>query len=741
MSNPFVEWRGYRLANRCWPRLVATASHRFDDGLMWRSHKWLGFPRPLPILTTAIVIASAGIAAADDVMVKLPAAAYFGPPYNWTGFYAGGNMGIGWGKSNWNAGPGISGSTDLFQTIDTFDEAGSFFAGVQGGYNYVLPNRILLGAEVDASFPAFRSLPSGVNPFGVSVGGISTFTSPTLGAVSFAETVLSSGTVRGRIGYAPGYWLFYATGGFAWTYNQQSLTQVATGNTDTPFLWRLGWAAGGGVEVPIAPHWTARLEYLYTGYGNHNTAFFAGTQLINSDFSVQEVRAGVDYMFDNSAALSAAPLVFKGPAVPADDNLNFHGQATFVWQGYPAFRSPYQGAQSLTGGGQGRETFDTTLFVGIRPWQDAEIWLAPEIDQGHGIGDTHGVAGFTSGVAYKIGFDYPYARANRYFFRQTIDLGGDTQKVDDSALQFAMTETANRVVLTVGKFFQFDIFDTNEYAGNPRSDFLNWAVINAGTYDFGSDAWSTTYGAVAEWYQGIFALRGGIFDMAASPAEAGDSAQAYGLDSTFHQFELLGEIEERHELWGQPGKLKITGFLIRGNMGSYRDALNLAAQSGGPFFGDPSDALAAVRHYQSTGGVSLNLEQQVNDWVGVFARAGWADSNVEQWNNTDIDRTVEAGVSLSGKQWSRPGDTIGIAGVINGLAPVHAAYFAAGGLGIVIGDGALNYGLEQIVEAYYSYAITSSTKISFDYQFIANPGYNVDRGPVNVFAARFHTEF
>ena len=179
----------------------------------------LATPRRL----TAIVIASAGIAAADEV--KLPAAAYFGPPYNWTGFYAGGNMGIGWGKSNWNAGPGISGSTDLFQTIDTFDEAGSFFAGVQGGYNYVLPNRILLGAKVDASFPAFRSLPSGVNPFGVSVGGIST------------------------------------------------------------------------------------------------TAFFAGTQPINSNFSVQEVRAGVNYMFDNSAALSAAPLVFKGPAVPGEEAL------------------------------------------------------------------------------------------------------------------------------------------------------------------------------------------------------------------------------------------------------------------------------------------------------------------------------------------------------------------------------------------------------------------------------------
>jgi high affinity Mn2+ porin len=690
---------------------------------------------------TALVFMSGGYAFADGLL-GAPSFRLDGPGYNWTGFYAGGNMGVGWGTSNWRAAPGVSGSTDLFQTIDTFDEAGSFFAGVQAGYNYVLPNRILLGAEVDASFPSFQGVPSGVNPFAVTVGGISTFTSPTLGPVSFAETVLASGTVRGRIGYAPGHWLFYATGGFAWTYNEQSLTQTASGLSETAVLWRLGWVVGGGVEVPIAPHWTARLEYLYTGYGNHNTGFFSGVQPINSDFSVQELRAGVDYQFDNSVAVSGGPLVFKGPTPPVEDNLAFHGQTTFVWQGYPAFRSPYEGANSLPGGGQGRETFDTTLFIGIQPWQNAEIWFDPEIDQGHGLAETHGVAGFPSGESYKEGFDYPYARVQRYFLRQTIDLGGDTQKVDADANQFAMTQTANRVVLTVGKFAVVDIFDTNKYANSPKDDFLNWSIINAGTFDYAGDAWGYTYGAAAEWYQGIFTFRGGIFDMSASPVEAGDSAQGYGLDSTFHQFQLVGEIEERHQLWGQPGKLKITGFLTRGNMGSFQDAISLAEQPGGPFFGDPSDALAAVRHYQSKPGVSLNLEQQVNDWIGLFARAGWADGNVENWDFTDIDRTVSGGVSISGKQWGRPDDTIGIAGVVNGLAPVHEAYFAAGGFGVLIGDGQLpSYGAEQIIEAYYSYAITSATKVTLDYQFIANPAYATERGPVNVFAGRFHTEF
>jgi high affinity Mn2+ porin len=350
------------------------------------------------------------------------------------------------------------------------------------------------------------------------------------------------------------------------------------------------------------------------------------------------------------------------------------------------------------------------------------------------------VAGFTSGESYKLGFDYPYARANRYFVRQTIDLGGSTQKLDEDVNQFAQSVTENRLVVTVGKFYVIDIFDTNKYANNPKNDFLNWSVLNAGTFDFAGDAWSTTYGAAAEWYQGIFAFRAGVFDMSAVPAGGGNNALGYELDSTFGQQEFVGEIEERHQLWGQPGKLKVTGFLIHGRMGDFQDAIALS-QPGQPFAGDPSDALASVRVYRLRPGVSLNLEQQVSETVGVFARAGWSDGSVEPWDNTDIDRTVEAGVSIIGKDWGRPNDTIGVAGVINGLAPIHAAYFEAGGTGIVIGDGQLNYGLEQIVEAYYSYALSDSTKVTFDYQFIANPAYNADRGPVNAFAGRFHWQF
>ena len=337
---------------------------------------------------------------AADVLTKAP------PPaapseYGWTGFYVGGHLGYAWGGSNRTTAPGLAGSLDMFQPFDPFKETGSFFAGLQAGYDYMLPNRFVIGAEATASFPSVQ------NPDGISIGGISTFSSP-VGPESYSETVLSSGTVRGRIGYAPGNWLLYATGGFAWTYDQLTLTQLATGTTDMPFLWRLGWAAGAGVEVPVAPNWTASIQYLYTDYGHSNVLFANAGQPFNSDLSLQELRAGLNYRFGDDAAQAIGSATEPDP-----DIVNFHGQTTFTWQGYPAFRSPYQGPNSLPASGEGRETIDATLYAGVRLWQGAELWLNPEIDQGFGLGNTLGVAGFTSGEAYKIGFAYPYARLQR----------------------------------------------------------------------------------------------------------------------------------------------------------------------------------------------------------------------------------------------------------------------------------------------------------------------------------------
>ena len=678
------------------------------------------------VFIAAIAIASATDGLADDLSTKAPLIS----SYDWSGFYLGAHLGYAWGNSDWTASstaataPGVSGSFNLLQRYDPFDEAGSFFGGLQAGYEYMLPNRFVIGAEVDASAPSWPNLA------GISIGGASTFSAPLIGAESYSETMLYFGSLRGRVGYAPGDWLFYATGGFAWAYDQLTLTQLASGTTESPFLWRFGWAAGAGIEFPVAPHWTTRLEYLFADYGSSGVTFPAAAQRFDSGFALQEFRAGLNYQFGNDRASSDQEVTTWGT-----DLINFHGQTTFVEQAYPSFRSPYEGPNSLPGTAEGRETIDATLYAGVRLWQGAEIWVNPEIDQGFGFAETHGAAGFPSAESYKLGADYPYARLQRAFVRQTIDLGGETEKVDADINQFAGSETADRLVLTLGRFAIVDMFDTNKYANNPKTDFLNWSVINAGTFDYAGDAWGYTYGAAAEWYQGRWTLRGGIFDLSATPA-GGVSPAAYGLDPTLDQFQLVGEIEARYDLGGQPGKIKVTGFLSRGRAGEFANAIELAELTG-----QPAD-INAVRTYTSRPGVSLNLEQQVTETLGAFARAGWADGNVEPWDFTDIDRTVEGGVSLSGKLWGRPDDTIGVAGVVNGISSVHEAFLNAGGLGVLIGDGQLPHpGLEQIFETYYSYALSASTHLSLDYQFIANPGYNTDRGPVNIFAGRFHWQF
>jgi high affinity Mn2+ porin len=650
--------------------------------------------------------------------------------YDWTGFHVGGSLALATGRSNWTAtAPGatpVFGSLDIYRSPDAFYESGSWLLGVQGGYDHMLSNRVVLGIEADAAFPTFQDLS------GLSTGGIAGFTSPTLGPVTYSETMLASGTVRARIGYAPGHWLFYATGGLAWTYDSQDLVLSGAGGDESRLLWRLGWAAGAGVERPIAPHWTLKGEYLWTGFPTQAVGYPLSAQRIGSDLSLQQFRLGLNYRFDDGARPAA---VMSSRSVPANDAFAVHGQATFVNQGYPSFRSPYEGVNSLSGGGQSRETFDLTLSTGVKLWQGAELWVNPEIDQGFGFNDTHGAAGFPSAESYKLGSAYPYARIQRAFLRQTINLGGATEEVGDDFYQFAGPRSSDRLVLTVGRFGIIDVFDTNAYANNPKVDFLNWSLINAGTFDYAGDGWGYSYGAALEWYAGRWTLRGGVFDLSVTPA-GGVSPRAYALDPTFQQFELVGELEERHALWGRPGKIKITGYLERGSMGAYSAAVALAQTTG-----LPAD-INAVRSYSSRPGVSLNVEQQINDTLGAFLRAGWADGTREPWDFTDIDRTVAGGVAINGRSWGRPDDTIGIAGVVNGISAAHIAFLNAGGLGILVGDGRLtNYATEQILEAYYSYALTPATRLSFDYQFLKNPGYNADRGPANIFAARAHWQF
>lgn len=406
-----------------------------------------------------------------------------------------------------------------------------------------------------------------------------------------------------------------------------------------------------------------------------------------------------------------------------------HGQMTNVTQYHPAFTSPYRGANSLDPGSRGDETIDLTLFLGVQPWEGAEIWANPEVDQGFGLSDTLGVAAFPSGEAYKVGASTPYFRLQRLFFRQTIDLGGEIERDEPDANQLGGEHTHDDLTITLGKISVVDIFDTNTYAHDPKKDFLNWAAIDSAAYDYAADSWGYSYGIATEWTQNWWTLRAGLFDLSKIPNEK-------HLETGFGQFEIVVEGEERHTLFGHQGKLKLLAYVNRGRMGSYGDAVHLAEMTGDV----PNTAL--VRRYTSRPGVALNFEQALSDDLGMFARASINDGSQEAYEFTESNRAFSTGLSLKGKSWARPDDTVGLAYILDGISGAARGYFAAGGLGILIGDGRLpHYGLENVAETYYSAQLTSWLTASVDYQLIVNPAYNLDRGPVSVLGARFHAEF
>ena len=428
-----------------------------------------------------------------------------------------------------------------------------------------------------------------------------------------------------------------------------------------------------------------------------------------------------------SAWLIAAPAVAENPG-SGSQRWAIHGQTTFLTQGVGAFHSPYSGSNSLTPH-QVKETFDATLYAGFRPWAGAELWINPEIDQGFGLSNTLGAAGFPSGEAYKVGKSDPYAKLPRWFLRQTIKLGGNGEKVESDLNQIAGRQTANRLVVTLGKFSVVDLFDTNDQAHDPRTDFMNWTVIDAGTFDYAANAWGYTYGAAAELYEGQWTARGGFFALSDVPNSA-------KLDSSFDQYELDGEIEHRHSISGWPGRLKFTVFVNHGRMGRFNDAIRLAETNG-----QPAD-IGAVRAIRNRTGVSFNLEQQVSNAVSFFVKSGLANGAIEPYEFTDVDRTISGGVTVKGRAWGRPDDRIGVAGVVNAISQVHKRFLDAGGLGILVGDGRLPHpGPEEIIEAYYDCQALKGVYLSGDYQFIANPGYNRDRGPASVLGMRLHGEF
>jgi high affinity Mn2+ porin len=429
---------------------------------------------------------------------------------------------------------------------------------------------------------------------------------------------------------------------------------------------------------------------------------------------------------------------------------NWHVQNTDIVQGDPGFPAKYSGPNSLNSQGEVQETVTMDLYAGVRLWRGAEAHVDLLMWQGFGLSHTFGLEGFPNGDAYKAGTEIPDFTFARLFIRQTIALGGEQEDVPDDPFTLAGKQAISRLTFTIGRFSPMDICDNNIYAHDPHTQFMNWAMMGNLAWDYGQDTVGYTTGFAVELNQPKWALRYGFFQMPQDKnGFTGDdqflkwpSGGAYG--PFLRAWAMMAEFERRYSINGHPGAIRFLAWLDEANFASYQAATAiLLANPPGPDVGQGSGVTIppAARAYRYKYGLGLNWEQEVVKNVGVFSRLGWNDGHEETWTYTDVNWTASLGVSVKGEAWRRPGDTFGLAGIVSGASRANQQFLEAGGTDMLDGDGSLSYSPEKILETYYDFQIWKSVHGALDYQFVTDPAFNRDRGPVSIFGARLHWEF
>jgi high affinity Mn2+ porin len=421
------------------------------------------------------------------------------------------------------------------------------------------------------------------------------------------------------------------------------------------------------------------------------------------------------------AVLILGALAVRAETLPA---WSLHAQSTLIEQWRGDIHSPYQGTNSLVAQREDKHTATLTLFMGRKLWAGGEIYYDPEMSQGTGLSESVGMAGFPNGEATRAGARVPEYNTARLFVRQTLGLGDEREAVASAQNQLAGERDIERLTFTLGKLSATDVFDFNDYSHDARTQFLNWALMANGAWDYPADVKGYTGGFTAEWNQASRALRWGVF---MEPVAANERE----LDKRIRRAHGQAfEWEERYRLGRRAGAVRALVYWNQARTGSYVTAVRT-----------PSPDITLSRAYRSKVGAGLNWQQEITDDAGVFARAGVNDGRTETWAFTEIDRTFSGGVNLKGTRWGRAADTWGVAALVNGLSAEHRRYLAAGGYGFIVGDGRLSYRPEEILETYYNWKPAEWLALALDYQYARNPGYNRDRGPVSIFAVRGHTEF
>ncbi len=419
-----------------------------------------------------------------------------------------------------------------------------------------------------------------------------------------------------------------------------------------------------------------------------------------------------------------------------EERTTFHFQATVLHQKHLAFKAAFNGVFGAQGGStldnryEQATSLTSTIFFGMRLWKGGSFYLNPEISGGKGFSAVTGIAGFPNGETYKVGNVAPIPFVGRAYLQQIFKLSDALVYQEDDVNQLAGYVPAERITFRAGKYSLLDIFDDNIVSHDPRSDFMNWALMGMGAWDYPADTRGYTLALSGAYSGPEWSV---IAALSTMPTTGNGPHQDLKI---FKAHSLTLQLERKYQLAGRPGKIKLIGFDSKYN---------------GPYYADLArsihnhDTLPVAR---GTGyraikwGGGINLEQHLSKDLMMAARASWNDGQAVTWAFTPIDRSYSLGFKMAGRSWGRPQDVVGLSGLFNGIAPVHRAYLAAGGLDYLIGDGKLpQYSMEKIAEVFYAARFKKVFFITPDYQFVDSPAYNPLRGPVHVFSLRFHIEY
>lgn len=424
-----------------------------------------------------------------------------------------------------------------------------------------------------------------------------------------------------------------------------------------------------------------------------------------------------------AAATAAAE---SGSNSVPDKAWNLHFQNTDIVDGHPGIHSAYSGPNSLRSSSEVQETVSLDLLAGARLWAGGEFHVDGLLWQGFGFSSTTGIENFPNSEAYRLGTKTPNVNFTRVMLRQTFGLGGEQETVEDDDMHLAGKQDVSRITVTAGRFSAKDIFDNNAYANDGRAQFLSWGLVANEAWDYPADSLGFESGIAVELNQQNWTARYGFFQV---PRVANSTAQ----DKDYlNAWAMVSEFEYRQKIGEHPGAVRFLVYLNEANMGSYSETADNPSLGG---------EITQTRHYRTKYGFGINAEQEIVENVGVFLRGGWSDGRNQAWMFSDVDESISGGFNFKGGLWHRAEDTLGLGVVMSGASPDHQRYLATGGVGILAGDGKISYAPETSAEAYYDFCVWKTLHASLDYQFVSNPAFNKDRGPVSIFALRLHWTF